>query len=72
MKNFLTKEEETELKQRHRQEKDRRTADRIKAVLLSNKGWSYRYISEALFLDEETISKHVERPFKSEVHHFTA
>jgi transposase len=29
-------------------------------VLLSDSGWSYRQISEALFLDEETISKHVD------------
>jgi transposase len=29
-------------------------------VLLSHQGWTYKKISEALFLDEETISKHVE------------
>jgi transposase len=57
---FLTTEERSELKQRHRKEKDRRTGDRIKAVLLSDKGWNFRQISEALFLDEATISKHVE------------
>jgi hypothetical protein len=39
MKNFLTEAERAELKQRHRREKDRRTADRIKAVLLSDAGW---------------------------------
>jgi transposase len=60
MKNFLTELERAELKLRHRKEKDRRTADRIKAVLLSNNGWSYRDIAEALLLDEDTISKHVE------------
>ncbi|GHU18803.1 hypothetical protein FACS189472_07650 [Alphaproteobacteria bacterium] len=60
MKNFLTQEEELELKQRHRTEKDRRTADRIKAVLMSNTGWSYREISKVLLLDEETVSKHVD------------
>jgi DNA-binding NarL/FixJ family response regulator len=32
----------------------------MKAVLLYDKGWSYRQIAEALFLDEETVSKHVE------------
>ncbi|GHU23143.1 hypothetical protein FACS189472_16120 [Alphaproteobacteria bacterium] len=60
MKNFLTQEEELELKQKHRTEKDRRTADRIKAVLMSNTGWSYREISKVLLLDEETVSKHVD------------
>ncbi|GHT99593.1 hypothetical protein FACS1894126_5860 [Alphaproteobacteria bacterium] len=44
MKNFLTQEEELELKQKHRAEKDGRTRDRIKAVLMSNTGWSYREI----------------------------
>ncbi|GHU18218.1 hypothetical protein FACS189472_06220 [Alphaproteobacteria bacterium] len=32
----------------------------MKAVLLSDKGWSYRDIAEALFLDGETISKHLD------------
>jgi transposase len=59
MENFLTPEELSDLRLLHRKEKDRRVADRIKAVLLSHKGWSYRQISEALFLDEETISKQV-------------
>jgi transposase len=62
---FLTDADRRELRARHRQEKDRRVADRLKAVLLYDKGWSYRQISEALFLDEETISKHVEE-YKTE------
>jgi transposase len=65
MKDFLTSEEREALKVRHRREKDGRTRDRMKAVLLSDKGWSYRDIAEALFLDEETISKHVEE-YRSE------
>jgi transposase len=60
MKDFLKETEREELKKRHRQEKDRRTADRIKAVLMSDKGWSFREIAAILLLDEETISKHVE------------
>ena len=59
MGKFLEEEERGKLKQEHRKEKDRRRADRIKAVLLSDKGWSYKEIAEALFLDEETVSKHV-------------
>jgi transposase len=59
-KDFLSKAEYEELRQRHRTEKDGRTRDRIKAVLLSHQGWTYKKISEALFWDEETISKHVE------------
>jgi hypothetical protein len=48
MSKFLSSEEQQELKQRHRKEKDRRTADRIKAVLMSNNGWSFREISKIL------------------------
>jgi transposase len=63
-KDYLSKEEYEELRKRHRTEKDGRTRDRIKAVLLSHKGWTYKKISEALFWDEETISKQVEEFIK--------
>jgi len=56
---FLTKQEFSDLEVLHRKEKDRRVADRIKAVLLSNEGWSYKQIAVALRLDESTVSKHV-------------
>ena len=59
MNMFLTPEELTELRLMHRKEKDGRTRDRIKAVLLFHKGWSYNQIAEALFLDEATVSKHI-------------
>jgi transposase len=59
-KGFLEKAEYEELRRRHRVEKDGRTRDRIKAVLLSHQGWTYKKISAALFWDEETISKQVE------------
>jgi transposase len=57
--NFLTAGTRLSLKLQHRSEKDGRTRDRIKAVLLSDKGWTFRQISDALLLDEETVSKHV-------------
>lgn len=60
MKEFLSTEERERLRRRHRSEKDGRTRDRIKAVLLSDKGWSFKAIAEALLLDEETVSDHVE------------
>ncbi len=59
MKDFLTTEQKNELRARHRKEHDRRMADRIKAVLLKDKGWFYKQIAEALMLDEETVSFHV-------------
>lgn len=60
MEGFLSQAERSELISRHRMEKRRRDADRIKAVLLSDDGWSYREISQALLLDEQTVSRHVE------------
>jgi len=65
MEKFLTEQEATELRLQHRKEKDGRTRDRIKAVLLFHKGWSYKQIAEALLLDEETISKHI-REYREE------
>ncbi len=47
MKKFLNQEERDALKVHHPQEKNRRVADRIKAVLLSDKAWTYRQIAEA-------------------------
>jgi transposase len=60
MSNFLSESDRDALKANHRQEKNRRVADRIKAVLLSDQGWSYRQIAQALLLDEQTVSRHVE------------
>jgi transposase len=60
IKVFLSATEYKDLRLRHRRERDGRTRDRIKAVLLSHQGWTFKKISEALFLDEETISKHIE------------
>jgi transposase len=58
-KNFLTELERRSLIARHRVAKDSREADRIKAVLLADAGWTYRMIAEALFIDEVTASRHV-------------
>ena len=65
MKNFLSNSEVEDLKTAHRSERSRKKPDRIKAVLLSNQGWSYSRIAEALLLDEETISTHVKEYKKS-------
>ena len=59
MKNYLDSKEIKELRRQHRKERDRKTADRIKAVLLSNEGWEYKKIAEVLLLDDETIRRHV-------------
>lgn len=59
MRNFLEESEREKLKLSHRKEKNKRTCDRIKAILMSDSGWSYRDIAKALLLNEETISRHV-------------
>lgn len=60
MKDFLPEHIRQELKARHSTERDGRIRDRIKAILLANKGWTYRHVAEALMLDEETVSRHIE------------
>jgi transposase len=59
MRNILTEDERLRLRAQHRLERDRRVADRIKAVLLYDKGWTYQQIAEVLMLDQETVSQHV-------------
>ena len=56
----LTSHERALLKAQHRMERDKRVCDRIKAVLLRDKGWSYKQIAEALLLSDDAISKHIQ------------
>jgi transposase len=55
----LTPTEKQGLIERHRKERDKRTCDRIKAVLAFDDGYSYSEISRLLLLDDETIRRHV-------------
>ena len=57
---FLSPEEIVDLRKQHRQERDKRVCDRIKAVLAYNNGHSYERIAEMLLLDESTIRRHIE------------
>jgi len=56
---FLTEEEKSQLLRQHKSERDGRIRDRIKAVLLRDKGWTWMQISEALLLSEEVLRKHL-------------
>ena len=58
MENFLDQSEREYLESQHKSERDGRVRDRIKAVLLYNKGWSYRRIAEALFITPEAARQH--------------
>jgi transposase len=58
--NFLSEEERAQLKLQHKIERDKRICDRIKAVLLYDKGWSPKQIAEALLISEDTIRNYVD------------
>lgn len=57
---FLTPSEREELRARHKKERDGRVRDRIKAILLSDSGWSARKIAEALLISDQAVCDHLE------------
>lgn len=57
---FLTPESRAKLLSDHRNERDGKKRDRIKTILLADDGWTYRNIAKALFIDEQSISRHVQ------------
>lgn len=57
---FLSDAEKAHLIAQHKRERDKRICDRIKAVLLFDKGWSIAAITEALLLSDDAIRKHIE------------
>lgn len=61
MPNILTPTQITSLKIAHKQVKDKRSADRIKAVYLWSSGDSLVEIARVLLLDETTLRRYVER-----------
>lgn len=60
MGTILTAEERRDLLDRHRRERDRRVADRIKAVLLRDDGMSYGEIARVLFLSDEGVRQQID------------
>ena len=59
----LTPDERKNLIASHKKERVKRVCDRIKAVLLYDKGYNYTQIAEILLLDDETIRRHVDDYF---------
>lgn len=59
MKINLTQAQRTALKQQHQVERDSRVSDRIKAVLLADKGWTQKQIAKALLIHETTVGQHL-------------
>jgi len=56
---FLNDDERAQLKAQHKKERDKRICDRIKAVLLYDKGWTLMQTAEALLLSDDAIRKHI-------------
>lgn len=56
---LFSHQEREELKARHKVERDKRVCDRIKAVLLSDEGWTYRQIAHVLLLSEDAVQDHI-------------
>lgn len=56
---ILAPEVRAQLLLQHKKERDRRVADRIKAVILRDEGWTYDTIAEALLLSEEGVRQHL-------------
>ena len=62
MKDYsLSREKIAELEKRHRSLRDKRQADRVKAVIALSRGWSAAQIAEILLFDEKTSRKYFER-----------
>ena len=59
MKDFLSHEIRLELELRHDKEHDRCVCDRIKAILLADKGWEYKDIAEALRISPNSVVRFI-------------
>ena len=58
--NFLTEQERVQLKLQHKQERDKRVCDRIKAILLHDDGWSPQQIAKVLLISDQAARDHVD------------
>lgn len=65
MPGILTEREVLVLRKAHKQVRDKRLADRIKAIIMVHRGFTYPQIIAALLLDETTIRRYV-KSFKRE------
>ncbi|MFN3245527.1 MAG: transposase, partial [Leptonema sp. (in: bacteria)] len=59
--NFLTEEQKDIIKKQHRAIKNKKIADRLKAILLLNDGYTYEQVAHILLLDETTIRNYIKR-----------
>lgn len=57
---FLTEKKRTQLRAQHKLERDGRIRDRIKAVLLSDEGWTPQQIAKVLLISDQAVREHVQ------------
>lgn len=57
VKGFLSDNEVVEIRKQHKQCQVKRYADRLKAILLLNRGLSFEEVAEILILDDDTIRR---------------
>lgn len=57
MEPFLTPEQRRDFRLTHRAERNKRIADRIKAILALDAGWSFTEVAEILCLDDESVRR---------------
>jgi len=57
----LSPDQLAELRQAHRRTRDKREADRIKAVVLLATGWTAEAVAEVLLVDPNTVRVHFKR-----------
>lgn len=62
MKDYtLSKEQTAALEKLHRSLRDKRQADRVKAVIALSKGWSAVQVAQILLFDEKTSRRYFDR-----------
>lgn len=57
----LTTEQIIELRMAHREAKNKRDADRIKAIYSLGTGWLFEEVADILMIDEETLRNYIKR-----------
>lgn len=56
---YLSNKDKTALELRHKQCRDVKESDRIKAILLRSEGWTIPMIAQALRIHESTVTRHI-------------
>jgi transposase len=66
MRDFLSPSQRSSIRQAHRLERDRKIADRMKAVLWSDAGEGVPRIAALLLIDENTVRRHIKDYFDND------